>query len=468
MSSEVPPDISKSIVPPSRSLQKVSELKLLLDRVRKSPEMRSFFKKLWVDDLWKSFFFAHRETLFAHAEEGKLKVPFPIFFYDTLPEGDEHEQVQQVVDAALENRTAEREALTESFSPMLDGAIDDLKALACFLMLRFVKLNNSLASLLSTNFSYSDLKQTISRSKLSFEGVFSEFEEIEKYWTEDSSEGSGDPVLAGLIKKYTEAAKRALRSGVISAEGVEIGIAEMLKFVDLVGGFAPVFATGHVFVDYLLKIQSIERKEYKQIFTEFYLSKLISSVVSAFVCMRCQDEPVLLTSASRLSPSHLELGCPKCKRKMFGGAIYKPHPLLQAACFHKDGLLGVAVGFLLSDKKIEFSASAHRGRHETDFIVNLGSGSVLLECKMHKQGKDRDAVQGHLVRDLTQAIEHAADLERNSAKPSEVWIVTNYESAPLETLFKQVTKGKASEVKRYHISFVDASDFPGLLGKAQK
>ena len=56
-------------------------MKDLVDNIKKSPELESFFEKLWTDSAYGKIFFAHRDEIFPYIQESGFKLFRMEFLY---------------------------------------------------------------------------------------------------------------------------------------------------------------------------------------------------------------------------------------------------------------------------------------------------------------------------------------------------------------------------------------------------
>lgn len=163
------------------------------------------------------------------------------------------------------------------------------------------------------------------------------------------------------------------------------------------------------------------------------------------------------------SPTQLAMKCPKCRRMMAVGTLYQIDQTLRDVLFDRDGLIGVAVAWLLAKHGIRPEANTYVGDQEMDFRFRIGDRDVLLECKMHKTNRDADATTQHLVTDINQAAKHAAEIRKAGQKVDASWIITNYDLGDVEEEMRAALQKCAEKVAAYSIELFDANAFARRL-----
>jgi hypothetical protein len=419
----------------------------LVRRIRAVPELKAIFTNLWgEDDVYRRFFFAHRDLLFARIEEGDLHATIPLLFFGTEPSEPE----EQVLVTAGESRTAQLDVLGEPTEKKVDEISQDAKTAAYLLVLRFVARNPALKALLDQGEpSWAAVAKAIATTPLMLD-IFEEFK------PGPASPGA-DKVFYEKSRRYAAWIKDVVRKG---------DVVKYASAVDLSNNLIPIYGPCRAHLADLLDARDLEVDEHRGILQGLYLQRMITNVGTTFWCARCQDDVTMLTSRSRIAPEQLVLPCPKCTTTMHVATLYEPNALIHEACFSTDGMLGVAIGWLLSTRGITFQSGSYARDQELDFRFEVGGQRILLEAKMHKTGKDDEAVQRHLSGDVSQAARHAEEIKKCGGGLDEVWIVTNYLHDDIERELNHVHSRNRDKMSTHRIEFVEAADLPRQITEA--
>lgn len=418
----------------------------LVDRIQQSAALSLLFQRLWAPSgvECRSLFLAHRELLFPHQVEGSHRLTIPCLFAGTDPEPED----ERLLVAAGEARDARRDTFVRSREPKESNFDQDLKTTLCLLALRFVDRNPGLRALLDVGPpTFASVSKLISATPPSLE-IFDEF----------VGDSSGDRVLDGALRDkilgYSTAFKAFLREG---------DFMEFATTFDLSLQLWPFLPACREQLFTLLEARGLEYEGYQSILADLYRDRLISNVGTIFWCVRCQDDVTIVTTQSRVSPTHLKMKCMKCQRAMAAGALYQLDGLLRECLFSNDGLLGVGVGWLLKKHGTAFTAEGYVQDQELDFRFRLRDEEVLVECKMHKTNRDAEATIQHLVTDISQAAKHAGVVRKSGATLNTTWIVTNYDLASIAEEVRAAQSRCREKVEAYSIEIVDAGDLPRRL-----
>lgn len=424
-----------------------NSLQDLVRRIRAVPELKAIFTNLWgEDDVYRRFFFAHRDLLFPRIEEEDFHATIPLLFAGTDPSEPE----EQVLVTAGESRRAQLEVLGETTEKKVDEFSQDAKTAACLLLLRFVARNPELKALLDQGEpSWAAVAKAFAKTPPVLD-IFEEFK------PGPASPGA-DKVFYEKSRRYATWVKDVVRKG------------EVVKYasaIDLSNNLIPFYGPCRSHLADLLDARDLAADEHRRILQSLYLQRMITNVGTTFWCARCQDDVTMITSRSRIAPDQLVLPCPKCTKPMHVATLYEPNPLIHEACFSTDGMLGISIGWLLSTRAIAFHSGTYARDQELDFRFELGGRRILLEAKMHKTDKDDEAVQRHLSGDVSQAARHAEEIKKGGDRLDEVWIVTNYHHDKVERELRGVHSRNHAKISTHGIEFVQAADLPRQLAEA--
>ena len=73
------------------------------------------------------------------------------------------------------------------------------------------------------------------------------------------------------------------------------------------------------------------------------------------------------------------------------------------------------------------------------------------------------SVADRLAADAKQAATHAQEIKKGGGAVDEVWIVTNYEHAAIESELQRTKTRNRSKMDDHEIQFVEAADLPKRL-----
>jgi hypothetical protein len=176
----------------------------------------------------------------------------------------------------------------------------------------------------------------------------------------------------------------------------------------------------------VLEISGIKKDAYIDILTNLFSLGLIWNVHTIFWCENCRDQPLLLRTTSQLSPHHLEILCPRCEKPMSVSSIFRVHDLLRQCNVSQDGLLAVALAWLLRKNNVKYEASVH-DEYEYDFVCRTPDGEVLIECKMHRRPSNERSFRGTLEKDLKQATDHFTTLKKKNPNLTRGYVLYNHD-----------------------------------------
>ena len=109
---------------------------------------------------------------------------------------------------------------------------------------------------------------------------------------------------------------------------------------------------------------------------------------------------------------------------MLVSAIYELDPTITDSILSEDGILAVALAWLLGRNEIKFQ-SHYYGMSEYDFVCDVPRGKLLIECKIHRTDMNDRAFRGALGQDPDQVSKQLAQLRENEEKVAAV-LVYNY------------------------------------------
>ena len=397
-------------------------LKAILEEIDMSPELTLFFRKLTEpQSRLATLFFLHRDELFAGEESIKL----PYLFWDNLPTEKVTARKYRLVETLVQLEKIKSEQALKAIPAFLkfteEEMNEDMKDLLMFIAITIARQNESIKTLIgSEDFSFKKMKE-----------LLKDYRDLKLDFPKELPEAD-EQILKGKAEKLASSMLENMRTGKL------VTFLEKLPYLmpDTLMAF---HEETHQHLQEIFKITNLDRIDYEEAMNDLYTLKLISNVNTLFWCQNCQDQPLLLKTTSQLSPRHLRLTCPKCRKPMSVSSIFRVHDLLQQCILSKDGLLSVAVAWLLRKSKIRYEAFAHN-KHEYDFICITPAEQILIECKMHRSPLSERSVRHTLEQDLKQAAEHLVSLQKTNATLSKGYVVYNYGLEEYSGIVKDVSQ----------------------------
>lgn len=441
----------------------------ILESLKKSAELTLFFKKLWENELMARLFFAHKDLLFLQIEEGQIRIMMPYLAVDNLPPNlsEIDPTGLRVLVSTSELREIGQQKAMDAYTGVLEGAMNDIRDVLMYFLIKFVRKNKDIQKgIRSKEFSFEKMKEILKDYKGINLDAFDELKCLdEKYLDdiqdEDISNETDSNEIKRMIKKYALGFTNFIKSS---------NLFELLEQMNLTNIFTPCYLYGYDHTRNLLSVQQIQANEYRAILFELYTLKLIDNLGTVFWCMHCQDEPFICTTTSRISPTHLKMMCPKCDKPVAIGTVYDVHPTIKESILHQDGLLSVALAWLLKERDIKFEPSICSSEYENDFLCETPNGKVLIECRMHMTDRDKRSVEGTIKQDLDQIIKHIKTLKNDGIKILRGYFVCNYDLENYSDIIEEVVyKSKfTGDVKKYSIQIIGYNDVPRVVDELSK
>lgn len=214
----------------------------------------------------------------------------------------------------------------------------------------------------------------------------------------------------------------------------------------------------------IVHCQELKPEEYTAIVNKMYMFKLFDRCQSVFWCENCRDASQIYSSVSMIDPYHVNMHCLKCQRPMCTAIAYHPIDALLKCINFKDGILAIYLGHLLREKQIIFRHSVYT-KFENDFICTTDSGTVLIECGMHRTDVEERGLKNILEKDADQLIRHAKTLKEEGNDVVFSVALSNYKSPKIEKVVAQMNKStKYSKlIKEYNIRIVGFDQIINVL-----
>ena len=250
-----------------------------------------------------------------------------------------------------------------------------------------------------------------------------------------------------------------IKRGINEIENNWFELINALDFSHIKGGL---FLEGYQKIIKHLNNSHIKIKDYENILAELYSLKLIENFGTVFWCSQCLDEPFITHTISNIHPSHYNLKCPKCNKKMYYLSGYVLDESILDYINDPDGLLKYAFSWLLKDNKdIQIENSVYSSKYENDCILTYQGEKYLVEIKMHNTSKDSDSVKEHFIKDLTQIKKHLNTFEQDNIEIKHSFLLTNHLS---DTNFETIQKA-LNGFKKYQnkITVVDYKNVKSII-----
>jgi hypothetical protein len=386
----------------------------VLDEIETNLELSLFFKRLFENPSYQRLFFIHKDILFPLWKDIRI----PCLFWNSLEDLSKAKEHLRLISTSMELQEIKREQAYNFLTWSFLSAKEEIKDLIVYGVIRFVRDNLEVKELVNLDeFSFIKMKQILGDySRLNLKIL----EELPL--DETKTETIKDPFLKSNLNKFIKTIKQGLKkiSGELFISIVPDVFPDLLTYIHI-GGYHHLYN--------LLQVSNLQRHKYEELLTELHSLKLISNLHSIFWCVNCIDNPIILRTRSELSPRHLKMACIRCGKLMMMSTAYYLDSILEESILSKNGLLGVAVAWLLEKNQLEFLPEAYN-EYEYDFIVN---NKILIECKMHRN----DIINERNVRmwfkqDIEQLSNHFEKAKNKGVKYA--ILLYNFEVSPYKAI----------------------------------
>ena len=420
-------------------------LKEKLEKVSQSPKLSLFFDEIWEEDsLLAEVFFAHREEIFPLFEE--IHQPIPYLFWNNFSIYTMREPSLIKVKMKLDHIELEKASLSPD-----EKALYAIRDLVLFYFVQFLRSSQILKKLIEMeDFSFEDMKRELK----DYESLKSDLSNFMKDITGSLEQTSAikDPVLKSKINELKK-----------------FRWVDFPRFLDIAKPYLSRMILSPSFYGWaeeLCEKRGIKYGEYTSVIEYLFATKLINNIQSVFWCENCRDEIPIFISSSRISPFQLKMKCPKCGKSMLVSSVYRVDESLRDLILCKDGLLAVALAYILNKNGIEYEYSI-TNEFEKDFLCNTSEGRVLIECKMNKSPKDVDTVRSHLQNILGQLIKHLRPLRKRNVHVVKSYALLNYDLDEYLNVVKKVVNQSnfRESIKVFKIKPIGYKDVPAIVQK---
>lgn len=403
-------------------------LESILNTIEQRPELATFFNRLEDDPSLRTLFMLHPHELFMGSDDFLL----PFFFSVSNPNID-----KSLLLSVLGDLDQTRFQKTyRSFPFQMDEFLRIFFDLIVYGAITLARTNEDIKNLITDDFSYSRMKKVF--GNLGYDEIWND------NWDKitNSINEANDPSLLQMKKEFEVSAKNWVKEFKSKPKKIIQSLLDM-RIPNL---YLAIHNDTSSHVGSVLKKTHLNIDNYNQILSLLYVLKLIKRQNSVFRCDDCIDEPQLLNSYSMIGSNRMNISCPRCGQQMTYSAVLWLDDFLETSLLNRDGLLSVALAFMLRKKNFEFEFSVKDDKFEYDFICQTKIGKILVECKVHRVPESVRSVKGSIEKDLQQASKHMRALDISSGV-----VVDNYNLAKYKDL---VEKG----IKKFGVRLIDFSE----------
>ena len=415
-------------------------LKLMLEEIERNPELTLFLTELMgPDSALAKLFLLHKDELFLGDES--IKVPYLIWNNLPIKKATPVNHISVKTLIKLEQIKSEQalKAIPWFFNFTTQEMSEEQKDLLMYIAITVARQNQSIKELVaSENFSFRVMKE-----------VLKNYQDLCLDLPENLPEGD-EQLLEKKAMQLATPMIEDMRTGrfVSFLEGLPY------LFPDFLMSFHVREANQHL-ID-ILNASEIEKDVYMEVINFLFSLRLISNIHTIFWCDNCRDQLQLLKTSSQISPHHLKIRCPRCKKPMLVSSIFRVHEFLRKCIVSQDGLLAVALAWLLKKNDVQYELSVYN-EHEYDFVCRVSTGDILIECKMHRKPSNERSVRNSLENGLKQAYKHLTTLQKKNTALTKGYVVYNYNLEEYLTIVDDLCK------KYENIEVIDQNDLDYLL-----
>jgi hypothetical protein len=372
-----------------------ANLEDLLEEINDSPELTLFFKRLFEDQRYGTLFLLHRDQLLVGVPK-----PAPYLYWNNLAL-DKAERGLQILTTIAQLESIRKDQASKDFEGLFGTGLSEMYDIIAFFAVKYAQQNEPIRRLVdSPDLKFTDLKKALGESK-----PFN-----------TSAVPVEDPVLkekAERIGRYFEQTFTNSGSDVIPTLN-DLNPDQFMRFH--LQGYSNQLTVG--------ANSKLDGRAYSTLIDDLHSQQAIGSLSTYFWCESCTDIHQIYRTCSDIAPSHLNMTCLRCEKPMLVSAIYELDATISDSILSKDGILSVAVAWLLSREQVKFESN-HYGKSEYDFVCDVPAGKLLIECKMHRTDMNDRGFRGALEQDLSQVSRQLAQLRAKEASVGAI-LVYNY------------------------------------------
>ena len=450
----------------TRRAKRASSEERSLNKGEFAKEEFIFFEHLWRNESYRRLFFTHKEDLFFNVDVKWLQFRFLLW---ASPYSESHQSILTATSQSNSKWGNISRDIELIFSEKIGEIAPKVRIAALLYLLRFIDSNPVIRDLLEHKIrSYSAVAARIRDTPFNF-NIFTEFTGVLREFAENEPPSvvlnpqkgemppQADPILSAEVSKLKKhlpslIGKLANHSLLIPNQADEMLVA--------------LYEALSTHQELLLLNRSLSKNDYEQVLVELYLAQLLGPMHTIFWCSSCHDDATRESTRSRISPAKMRnRKCPKCGKREDFMSVYRIHDDIAKVFDSRDGMLARAVQWLLEDRKIKYQSNVFFGDNEVEFVLGGKEGCILLECKMHKTGKDEDAIRNAIRSGISQVSKTVQRARQEGWKVAKAWLVTNYQH---DSCQEAIDKGARDFKRGLHadnIQIVDAEELPRQLSK---
>lgn len=403
-----------------------ANLEDLLEEINDSPELTLFFKRLFEDERYGRLFLLHRDQLLLAVPK-----PAPYLYWNNLTL-DKAKRDLQILTTIAQLEIIRKDQASKSFEGLLGAGLTEMYDIIAFFAVKYAQQNEPIRRLVnSADLKFSDLKKALSESK-----PFN-----------TNTVPVEDPILkekAEKIGRYFEQTFANSSSDIIPT---------------LSDVFPDPFMRFHLQgYSHQLTVSAnskLDDRDYSTLVDDLHSQQAIWSLDTLFWCESCADVHQVYRTRSDIAPSHLNMACLRCEKPMLVSAIYELDPTITDSMLSKDGILLVALAWLLRRAEVKFQSNYYE-KTEYDFVCDIPAGKLLIECKMHRTDANDRGFRGTLEQDLLQISKQLTQLREKEANVTAV-LVYNYAFDQFRSIAIELS------VKYPNIRVLDYRALPALV-----
>lgn len=367
----------------------------LMEEIQESPELTLFFKRIFDDQRYGSLFMLHRDQLLVGAPG-----PAPYLFWNNLTL-ERAKRGLQILETIAQLESIRKEQASKTFETILGSGMSEMYDILAFFAVKYAQQNEPIKRLVnSSDLQFPDLKKALAESK--------------PFNSDNVS--IDDPILKEKAQKMAAYFQQTFTnsSSVIIPTLEDVFPDPFMRFH--LQGYSNELTIG--------VSSRLESQDYSTLIDDLHSQQAIFSLNTLFWCEFCTDIHQAYRTRSDIAPGHLNMACLRCGKPMLISAIYEMDETIFDSITSKDGILSIAVAWLLRRNEINFQANSY-GKTEFDFLLDVPPRRLLIECKMHRTDLNDRAFRGALEQDLTQVSKQLTQL-REKAPNIEACLVYNH------------------------------------------
>jgi hypothetical protein len=235
---------------------------------------------------------------------------------------------------------------------------------------------------------------------------------------------------------------------------IAIEVDTLADFVDLETFRLQLFLANLAHYRRIIRSLRIRERSWKESILELHRNHFLEHVGPLYLwCTRCPESGVL--ASVRTTQLLRPLRCPRCGQSAYSSTSLFPANELDLAIKVSDGMLGAAVGWQLTSRRISFQHSLKVGGTEFDFLVSQGQRYSLIECKMNHIFKTPARLAAALKDNLAQLKAHTLVAQSQRIALASAICVVNHPRAQLASLQRLIDPPQESTVPMQLLSYQD-------------